>query len=200
MLHFDEFLKSWSLRSNSVTRQVNFNRTKINGKCQNSNATFWVIFKQCALGTIFGWFLSGKTNLHYWWYVTGGLLVSWSVCVSKGSLALLSFLFIGVCAICSKVSEMASAGRKWAFAFLQFCSVSVPFLWFFSSLIISFLRDFRTKLRVHVDLMLSCILSKKPKQVTACKWDFALLFLLLARSCKNSTLLLFTDLLSSFSN
>ena len=39
--------RSWSLRSNSVTRQVNFNRTKIGGKCQNSNVTFWVIFKQC---------------------------------------------------------------------------------------------------------------------------------------------------------
>ena len=24
-----------------------FNRTKIGGKCQNSNATFWVIFKHC---------------------------------------------------------------------------------------------------------------------------------------------------------
>ena len=43
---FGEFLKTWSLRSNSVTRQVNFKRTKIGEKCQNSNATFWVIFKQ----------------------------------------------------------------------------------------------------------------------------------------------------------
>ena len=47
MVHFGEFLKSWSLRSNSVTRQVNFNTTKIGEKCQNSNATCWVIFKQC---------------------------------------------------------------------------------------------------------------------------------------------------------
>ena len=50
MDNFGEFLKTWSLRSNSVTRQVSFNRTKIGGKCQNvksSNATFWVIFKQC---------------------------------------------------------------------------------------------------------------------------------------------------------
>ena len=31
-----EFLRTWSLRSNSVTRQVIFNRTKIGGKCQNS--------------------------------------------------------------------------------------------------------------------------------------------------------------------
>ena len=33
---FGEFLKNWSLRSNSVTRQVSFNRTIIGGKCQNS--------------------------------------------------------------------------------------------------------------------------------------------------------------------
>ena len=45
MVHFGEFLKNWSLRSNSVTWQVSFNRTKIGGKCQNSNATFLVIFK-----------------------------------------------------------------------------------------------------------------------------------------------------------
>ena len=29
-----EFLKKWSLRSNSATRQVSFNRTKISKKCQ----------------------------------------------------------------------------------------------------------------------------------------------------------------------
>ena len=29
MVHFGEFLKTWSLRSNSVTRQVSFNRTNI---------------------------------------------------------------------------------------------------------------------------------------------------------------------------
>ena len=50
MVHFGEFLKTWSLRSNSVTRKVNFNRTKIGGKCQNSSTTFWVIFKQCDMG------------------------------------------------------------------------------------------------------------------------------------------------------
>ena len=33
MVHFGEFLKTWSLRSNSVTRQVSFNSTKIGGKC-----------------------------------------------------------------------------------------------------------------------------------------------------------------------
>ena len=46
MVHFGEFLKTWSLRSNSVTRQVTFKKTKIGGNCQNSNATFWAIFKQ----------------------------------------------------------------------------------------------------------------------------------------------------------
>ena len=52
MVHFGEFFKTWSLRSNSVTRQVTFNRTKIDGKCQTlktPNATFWMIFKHCAL-------------------------------------------------------------------------------------------------------------------------------------------------------
>ena len=35
IVHFGEFLKNWSLRSNSVTRHVTFKRTKIGGKCQN---------------------------------------------------------------------------------------------------------------------------------------------------------------------
>ena len=42
MVHFGEFLKICSLRSNSVTRQATFKRTKIGGKRQNaknSNAT-----------------------------------------------------------------------------------------------------------------------------------------------------------------
>ena len=33
--HFEDLLNTWSLRSNSVSRQVTFNRTKIGGKCQN---------------------------------------------------------------------------------------------------------------------------------------------------------------------
>ena len=32
-VNFGEFLNTWSLLSNSVTRWVNFNRTKIGGKC-----------------------------------------------------------------------------------------------------------------------------------------------------------------------
>ena len=48
IVHFGEFLKIWSLLSNSVTRQVTYNRTTIgeNDKIEKSNATFWVIFKQ----------------------------------------------------------------------------------------------------------------------------------------------------------
>ena len=37
MVHFDEFLKTWSLWSNRITRHVSFNSTKIGGKCQNLN-------------------------------------------------------------------------------------------------------------------------------------------------------------------
>ena len=40
MVQFGEVLKNLSLRSNIVTRKVNFNRTKIGGKCQNSIVTF----------------------------------------------------------------------------------------------------------------------------------------------------------------
>ena len=46
MVHFGEFLKTWSLRSNRVSRQVSFNRSKIGGKCQN-----WKIQMRH-----FGWF------------------------------------------------------------------------------------------------------------------------------------------------
>ena len=35
MVNFDGFLKNWSLWSNSVTRQVIFNKTNIGGKWQN---------------------------------------------------------------------------------------------------------------------------------------------------------------------
>ena len=45
---FGEFVKNWSLRSNSVTRQVNFNWEKIGGKYQNSKIQmrqFWLFSK-----------------------------------------------------------------------------------------------------------------------------------------------------------
>ena len=48
MVHFGEFLKIKSLRSNSVTRPVSFIRTKISGKYQNmknSNATYLTKFQ-----------------------------------------------------------------------------------------------------------------------------------------------------------
>ena len=45
MVHFGEFLKTWSLLSNSVRRQVTFEKTK----SKNSNVTFWVIFQLCVL-------------------------------------------------------------------------------------------------------------------------------------------------------
>ena len=35
MVHFGDFLKTLSLRSNSITRQVTYNKTKNVGKCQN---------------------------------------------------------------------------------------------------------------------------------------------------------------------
>ena len=35
IVNFANFLKTWNLRSNSVTRQVTFNRTKNREKCQN---------------------------------------------------------------------------------------------------------------------------------------------------------------------
>ena len=45
MVHFDEFLKTWILRSNSVTRQ---SRTK---NWNHSYDTFLVIFKHCGLNS-----------------------------------------------------------------------------------------------------------------------------------------------------
>ena len=50
-----QFLARFVKPENSVTRQVNFNRTKIGGKCQNKkqpNATFRVIFRHCEIGKI----------------------------------------------------------------------------------------------------------------------------------------------------
>ena len=46
MVYFGDFLKTWSLRSNSVTRKANFNGTKIGEKCQK-----WKIQMRH-----FGWF------------------------------------------------------------------------------------------------------------------------------------------------
>ena len=43
MVHFGEFLKTCSLRSNSVTRQVNFKSTKIGEKCTKLKNIKWDI-------------------------------------------------------------------------------------------------------------------------------------------------------------
>ena len=59
MVNFGEFLKTWSLRSNSVTRQVSFNRSKIGGKYQN-----WKIPMRH-----FGWFSNTVRLLSYLWFV-----------------------------------------------------------------------------------------------------------------------------------
>ena len=61
-VHFGEFLIALSWRSNSVTRQVSFNRTKIGGKCQNSNATFWVCNFQTMEKILSGKTLVGQRN------------------------------------------------------------------------------------------------------------------------------------------
>ena len=53
MANFDEFLKTWSLRSNSVTRQVNFNRTKNGGNAKTEKlkcdilGDFQTLWKGC---------------------------------------------------------------------------------------------------------------------------------------------------------
>ena len=54
---FGEFLKNWRFRSNNVTRQVNFDRTKIDGKCHN-----W-IFKM----RLFCWFSNTVEVLENHW-------------------------------------------------------------------------------------------------------------------------------------
>ena len=53
-VNFGEILKSWNLRSISVTRQVNLKWANIGEKCQMfsySNATFWILFKHCVVVT-----------------------------------------------------------------------------------------------------------------------------------------------------
>ena len=41
IIHFNEFLKTYAVGSNSSTRQVTLNRTKIGGKCLNSKIQIW---------------------------------------------------------------------------------------------------------------------------------------------------------------
>ena len=65
MVQFGEFLKTWNLRSNIVTRQVSFLMDKNWWKMPkfiNSNANCWVIFKQRVIGFLRLWAQFGKTN------------------------------------------------------------------------------------------------------------------------------------------
>ena len=58
MVHFDEFLKTWYLRSNIVSRHVSFNRTKIGGKYENWQIQmrhFGWFFILCVAGTLWWW-------------------------------------------------------------------------------------------------------------------------------------------------
>ena len=81
MVHFGEFLKTWSLRSNSVTRHVSFNRTKIGGKCQNCKK-----FK-CDILSNF------QTMWDFFFIVHKWRLLWWSQKHSfKASLVIISFL------------------------------------------------------------------------------------------------------------
>ena len=59
--HFGVFLKTWSFWSTNVTRQVNFNRTKIGGKGQKFKWDILVIFKHCAMG------FSSSFSSHFSW-------------------------------------------------------------------------------------------------------------------------------------
>ena len=84
IVHFGEFLKTWSLRSDSVTRQVIFKRTKIGGKCQNSkhsNATFWVIFKPCdtANFSVLCWRRSKSTRPDDFWVTRPNLKIHFGI-------------------------------------------------------------------------------------------------------------------------
>ena len=61
MVHFGELLKTWSLRSNSVTRQNSFSRTKIGGKWQNSKFKCDILSNfqtmcECVKISLFHWF------------------------------------------------------------------------------------------------------------------------------------------------
>ena len=68
MVYFvGEFLKTWSFRSNSVTRQVSFNRTKNGGKCQNSKcdifSNFQILWRDRIMHSYFVFLLC----LHFVW-------------------------------------------------------------------------------------------------------------------------------------
>ena len=68
MVQFGKFMKTWSLRSNSVTRQVTLNRTKIGWKCQNWNTQvrhFKVIFRHENSNETFSLWLANIVKFYY---------------------------------------------------------------------------------------------------------------------------------------
>ena len=72
MFNFGEFLKTWILRSNSVTRQVTFEMTKIGGKCQSwkiqmGHFDFSVISKNCVLFFYFSNSFCGQSKSYVAW-------------------------------------------------------------------------------------------------------------------------------------
>ena len=95
MVHFGEFLKTWSLRSNSVTRQINFNRTKIGGNAKiekfkwDKFGWFCIWSKELRVFAHFGQILiSVSAQFHYsseeiiWWWRQKSLDSIYSVCKS----------------------------------------------------------------------------------------------------------------------
>ena len=71
MIHFGDFLKSEACGQIVLPDRSLFNRTEIGGKCQNSNATFWVNFKQCKC--VCPWW---ETNILLYAYINGHNILS----------------------------------------------------------------------------------------------------------------------------
>ena len=90
------------MQTNSVTRQVTFNCTKIGRKCQNSkisNAIFWVIFKQCDLRFFF------CLTWQWQWHIIQTILTdSW---VNKNIVCHRQYLFL-LSIICSKKKVLSN--------------------------------------------------------------------------------------------
>ena len=109
MVNFGEFLKTWSLRSNSVTRQVSFKRTKIGGKCQNSKMQM----------RHFGWFSNTLPNISFR-----------LICLNLGNCSSLiprwfSLNFFASSGLCSKGFRI---NKDWVLLRLWFLRVKVDIL------------------------------------------------------------------------
>ena len=102
MVHFGEFLKTWSLQSNSVTRQVNFNRTKVGGNTKIQKFKWDILgdFQTMWSGRKYTVFLSKSCLLEQRWYCEGFvrlLLLQWCIfwlpsCSCSGT----------ICSVCQK--------------------------------------------------------------------------------------------------